>query len=93
MFEMTSEELDAFCKKVNDFKDSLNHNERQLFHAILKVAWGTYVEGESPDEGFDGCFTPGDASMFLKYAESPTLVQGLTGHTVRTFLSRDLVRG
>jgi hypothetical protein len=91
MYEMTSEELDAFCKKVNDFKDSLEDKEKPLFHAILKVAWGTYVEGE-PEEGFDGCFSPNDASMFLKYAVSPDLVQGLTGRAVRTFLSRDLVK-
>ena len=67
MSEISNPELDDFCVRLTEFKESLEPAQQELMDKILKFAWNaTKCEGHLID-GFAGSFTPEQASLLLGY--------------------------
>ncbi|MEA5360532.1 hypothetical protein VA596_13375 [Amycolatopsis sp., V23-08] len=67
MPEISNLELDDFCGRLAEFKESLQPAQQELLDKILKFAWNaTKCEAHIAD-GFAGSFTPEQASLLLDY--------------------------
>jgi len=72
MSDISNPELDDFCVKLTEFRESLPLPvQQELMDKILKFAWNaTKCEAHLTD-GFAGSFTPEQASLLLGYPADP----------------------
>jgi hypothetical protein len=82
MSGISDEEVNDFCEKVEEFKNTLSSAQQALLDTIFKIAWNASVREESFDSHFDGCFKPDEAALILDYQKgdavmAPRMIRGL----------------
>jgi hypothetical protein len=96
MSEISDDQLTDFCDRLNEFRESLpSAEQKSLLDAVLKIAWSKTTTEESLDQGFDGCFKPGEAAVILQYSEGNLdLISGMIrGSMIRGTAGGDMIRG